>query len=187
MAEQDLGKFLANIQGALAVGGAMAAIPFFLALADLAPPWPPAIAGVSSALVFVTSLAVWEFTAAADIRHRRRWLLVSLLLILLALGAYLTLYSFWVESIPGSDIRVVRGFVCTTDALLVYKSQCPDLPREALQAAEWESLALWTRQSVTIARLGLVAAWLAFTIGLMAAVSAVVAGRKMSLPSAKAE
>lgn len=184
MADRDLGSFLTNIQGVLAIGGAMAALPLFLALADLAPPWPPAIGGVSAALVLVTSLVVWEFTASARVKNRRRWILLSLLLVLLGLGAYLTLYSLWVEPVPGSDLRVVRGFECNADARLVYKGQCPDLPREALESAEWEAVALWTRQSVTLARLGLVGAWLLFTAGLMAVVSAVVAGRKVSLPKA---
>jgi hypothetical protein len=95
-------------------------------------------------------------------------MLTSLAVAGAALLAYLLLYSFFVETVPGTGVRVVRGYVCTPDALLVYKESCPDLPRDALRDAEWESATLWTRSSVTMVRMALMASWLAFAAGLTA-------------------
>ena len=81
---------------------------------------------------------------------------------------------------------MIRGFVCTREALRVYRDSCPDLPRDALRDAEWETMVLWTRASVTEVRLGLTLTWLLFTAGLIGAVGAIVAGRKFSGGSAKA-
>jgi len=83
-----------------------------------------------------------------------------------------------VDDIPGTSLRVIRGYQCTGQAQLVYKDACPDLPTDALQGAEWEPTELWTRQSVTNVRLALAGSWIAFTAGLILMAGAVVAGRK---------
>ena len=67
-------------------------------------------------------------------------LIIATVLMLVGLIAYLTLYSLFVEPIPGAHARVVRGYVCTADAARVYGDACPDLPREALAGAEWEAV-----------------------------------------------
>lgn len=172
--------YLANLLRVLGVGALLAALPFFASLADLQPPWPPAIGFVSAALVLLSSLLAWEWTRRARIRNRRALTLVSVALTVIGLFGYLTLYSFFVEPIPGSHVRVIRGFTCTAEARQVYGAACPDLDRDALQNAEWEATRLWTRNSVTLVRLGLTATWLLFTAGLIGAVGAIVAGRRFS-------
>jgi len=170
--------YLRNLVKVLGVGAAFASIPLFASLASLQPPWPPAIGFVSAALVLLGALAIWEWTRRSKIRFRRRAIAAAVATTLISLLAYLILYSFFVESQPGTTLRVIRGYECTATALLVYKEQCPDLPREALAGAEWESVKLWTRSSVTIVRISLAAAWLLFTAGLIMAVGAIIAGRK---------
>lgn len=56
---------------------------------------------------------------------------------------------------------------------------CPNLPPDTLRDAEWEFLALWARASVTSVRMGLAASWLLFAAGLIGAVGAILAGRKV--------
>lgn len=175
-----LNAYLKNLVTVLGVGAAFAAIPLFAQLASLEPPWPPAIGTVSAALVLLASLFAWEWARHGRLGNRRRLFLVAAVLTLGGLFAYLLLYSFFVEPVPGAKLRVVRGFVCTADAQRVYQQACPDLPRDALRDAEWEVLALWTRSSVTWARLGLTATWLVFTSGLIAAVGAIIAGRQLA-------
>lgn len=174
-----ISDYLKGLVKVLGIGAAFAAIPLFAALARLEPPWPPAIGMVSSALVLLSALIAWEWTRRARLRNRRLLIVLSALLTLGGLFGYLVQYSLFIEPIPGSKERVVRGFVCTEDALKVYGRQCPDLPREALRDAEWEAPNLWTRASLTWTRIGLTAAWLVFTAGLIGAVGAVVAGRKI--------
>jgi uncharacterized membrane protein YfcA len=173
-----ISDYLKNLVKVLGIGAAFASIPLFASLAELQPPWPPAIGIVSAGLVLLASLIVWEWTRRSRIKVRRRLILLAATLTIGGLIGYLFLYSFFIEPIPGTHVRVVRGFVCTADAQRVYRDACPDLPREALQNSEWEAVALWTRSSVTWARVGLTAAWLVFTSGLIAAVGAIVAGRK---------
>jgi len=174
-----ISDYLKNLVKVLGIGAAFATIPLFAALAGLEPPWPPAIGFVSAALVLLSSLIAWEWTRRAKLRNRRGLIILATLLTLGGLFGYLVQYSLFIEPVPGSKIRVVRGFTCTDDALKVYGHQCPDLPREALRDAEWEAPALWTRGSLTAARLGLTGTWLLFTAGLIGAVGAVVAGRKV--------
>lgn len=179
--------YLKSIHEVLKIGGMIAALPIAAAVVGLSPPWPPAIAGVSALLILVASAVVWEWVKDARRTTRRIWVLSALFLTLSGLIGYLTLYSFFVEPIPGTDDRAIRGYVCTADALLVHKSACPDLPREALADAEWEAVKLWTRQSVTMVRLGLALTWLVFTAGLIATVGAILAGRKLKKPAASAD
>jgi hypothetical protein len=176
--------YLKNLIKVLGIGAAFATLPLFASLAELQPPWPPAIGPVSSVLVLMASLVVWEWTRRSKIRHRRRWILSGVALALIGLIAYLTLYSIFIEPMPAGG-RVVRGYECTRSALQVYGDACPDLPRDALQDAEWESVVLWTRSSVTIARMTLALSWLVFIAGLIGCLGAIVAGRKFSRGAAK--
>ena len=173
-----MSDYLKSLTKVLGIGAGFAALPLFASMASLQPPWPPAIGAVSSALVLLGALIVWEWTRRSRIRHRRRWILAAALITVAALIVYFILYSMYVEDVPGTDLRVVRGYACTQEAQLVYKQACPDLPSDALQGAEWEPTMLWTRQSVTAVRVGLAGLWLMFTAGLIMTVGAVIAGRK---------
>jgi uncharacterized membrane protein YfcA len=168
--------FLKKLLQVIGVTSALAALPLFAAFVDLQPPWPPAIAYVSAALVLLAALAAWEWNKSGVVRRRRLWLIVAAALTVGGLFGYLLLYSLFVETIPGSATRVIRGYSCTQQAREVYAELCPDLPRSALRDAEWEAVELWTRSSITAVRLGLTAAWLLFTAGLICAVAAVITG-----------
>ena len=177
-------QYLKSLAKVLAIGAAFATLPFFASMADLQPPWPPSIGPVSAALILAASLIVWEWTRKSAVRHRRRWILLGIALAVIGLLAYLTLYSIFIENMPQGG-RVVRGYECTRRALEVYGDACPDLPRDALQDSEWEALVLWTRSSVTIARMSLAVSWLLWVAGLIACLGAIVAGRKFSGRAAK--
>jgi hypothetical protein len=170
-------SYLKNLIKVLAVGAAFAGIPLFAALARLEPPWPPAMGYVSSALVLLAALVAWEWTRGAKVRHRRRWILAGTLVTVGGLFGYLALYSFFVEAVPGASARVIRGYECLPDAVEAFPGQCPDLPRESIEDAGWETTRLWTRKSITTVRLGLALSWLLFTAGLILTLGSVVAGR----------
>lgn len=178
--------YLKNLLKVLAVGAAFAGIPLFAALARLEPPWPPAIGYVSAALVLIASLLAWEWTRAASLRSRRRWIVAGLCATVAGLLAYLVLYSFFIENVPGASARIVRGYTCTAGAREAFPGECPDLSRDALEDSGWEAEKLWTKSSVTIVRLGLTISWLIFTAGLILTVGAVVAGRRAAKPRPQA-
>jgi len=170
--------YLSNIAKVLGVGAAFASLPFFASLTSLQPPWPPAIGFVSTALVLLASLVIWEWTRNSRVHNRRRLIAIAASLTIVGLMAYLIMYSLFVEEVSGSDARVIRGYECTRAAAMVYPEDCPDLPPDALPGAEWDSAQLWTRSSITAVRLALTISWLLFTAGLIGAVGAVVAGRR---------
>lgn len=173
-------EYFKSLLKVLGIGAAFASLPLFVSLADLEPPWPPAAAVVSSLFILVAAVVSWEFTRKSRVAHRRRWILAGLAMMIVGLLGYMIVYSLFVEPVPGTPLRVVRGYQCTREAALLYRQQCPDLPRQALEDAEWEAVVLWTRSSVTIARVSLAFAWFFFISGLIVCLGAALAGRKFS-------
>lgn len=82
--------FLTRLLKTLGLASALAALPLFVALIDLQPPWPPAIAYVSSALVLLAALATWEWNKSGIMRRRRLWLGLAITLTVCGLLGYLT-------------------------------------------------------------------------------------------------
>ena len=173
-----MGRFLQNILGLFGFIALISPVPVFVALADLEPPWPPAIPTLSSIILLVFAVLAWEWTRKSRRGLRRGWMVTSLVVMLVSLFGYLALNSYFVEYAPGSDLRAIRGYECTNAAAELYPD-CPDLPREALEDAGWESVKLWTRASVTNVRLLLVLGWLAFMAGLIGIIGSVIAGRQV--------
>ena len=170
--------YLRDLARVLGVGACFAAIPLFASFAELQPPWPPAIGYVSAALVLVAALLAWEWTRRAKLADRRRWIVIAATLTLIGLLFYLFLYSLFVETVTGTNDRIVRGFACTFEAKLIHANHCLDLPRKALEDVDWDPAALWTRASLATVRIGLTTAWLIFIAGLVSAVGSIVAGRR---------
>ena len=151
---------------AAAITVILAAITLAASVLALDPPWPRGIGYLSSAGIIAAAFAhrKWADTptnSGLPMRGGFAWALTAG-----GLLAFMILSSLFIETIPLSGVRVVKGFVCTADALAVYGKECPDLSRDALRDAEWESIVLWTRWSVTLVRLSLVLTWLAFVAGL---------------------
>lgn len=59
---------------------------------------------------------------------------------------------------------LVRGTECTPDAKLVFESECPDLPSDALADAAYDPAALWTAASIGRVKLMLGGAWAAIAV-----------------------
>jgi hypothetical protein len=171
-------EYLKDIAKTLGFAAGLAALPLFVAFAKLQPPWPPAIEYVSSVFILMAALVMWEWGRNAKRAVRRRFILAGMALTVIGIGAYLPLYSMFVQVEPSTGERIVRGMVCTPEALLIYPRQCPQLPSDALPSVEWDATQLWTQASILQVRMMLVAAWLCFTAGLVAFVGAVVAGRR---------
>lgn len=152
--------------------GVLAAAPLLAALGSLDPPWPAHFGAVSAVLV-AAGAGLAHAPGGAPLPRAKvlRWLIPAL--VLGGLIAYLSLVSLFVETIPGSGVRVVKGFVCTPDAQLVYGSSCPGLGRDALRDAEWEAPTLWTGASLLVARLSLVLAWLVMVGGMALAAAGI--------------
>ena len=152
-------------RAAAAALAALVLLPVVAAWLAFDPPWPNGIGYASAALV--AGGAAWAHFGAGPgaLVSRRLAKAIVVGLAVVAIG-YLSLLSLYVETIPGTAVRVVKGFACTPDALLVYGDACPALGRDALRDAEWEAATRWTGSSVMLVRIGLVAGWLALVAGL---------------------
>lgn len=148
-----------------AVGGSVA-VPFAAALASLSPPWPPAIVLITAIAELVALIYIYQFLKKARRKSIDRILAVSGLLLVICGGVYLAAVSLYTYQVPNSGERYVKGYQCTTDAAAVFKDKCPNLGLDELKTAEYDADRLWTARSITIARLGIVALWLASFIAL---------------------
>lgn len=172
-------RYLRDLIRVIGVGAAFASLPVLASLAELQPPWPPAIGQVSGALVLISALVAWEFVRGGTVLRRRRWVVSAVALTLVGLLSYLAILSQFVVTMPITEERIITGFTCSADAAAIYREYCPFLSIDALNDAEWSAEKLWTRGSITVVRLGLAGTWLLFTAGLICSVGSIVAGRKI--------
>ncbi|QJB67889.1 hypothetical protein [Parasphingorhabdus halotolerans] len=173
-----LKDFTDNMGLVIGLASGAALLTFFANFAGLDPPSYPQIKYVGAALSVACALIVWNKARNATVKYRSRMIAVCAILMIAGLLTYFFAYSLFVEPGPGPDIRIVRGYECTTAALAVFGNSCPDLPSSALADAQWDTRQLWTRLSVSIVEFGLVTTWLVFTTALIATIGAVIAGRK---------
>lgn len=173
-----ISAYFKDLLKVLGIGAGFATIPLMASFAAVEPPWPPAIGELSGAAVLIASLVAWEWAKGTE-QSRHFWMIAGIVATLIGLVGYLYLYSQFVDVVPGSTARILRGYECTANAKVVYGTSCPNLPSDALEGAEWESTELWTRNSITKVRMMLALAWLIFTCGLVIVVGSVVAGRKI--------
>lgn len=169
------GRFFPELIKTLSFGAAFASIPIFASMEDIQPPWPEPVAYISAAIILVGALVARELGDQATKQTRIKLLLVASGLTIAGLFTYLYLYSNLVVTLENGERRIL-GFACNEDAKLLY-DHCPHLRAEELAAAEYEPENLFVHGSITTAKLSLVAAWLLFTAGLVAAVGWAVAAR----------
>jgi hypothetical protein len=157
--------------GALA---GMVAVPATASAAGLTPPWPP---GTWIATAMIGAVIVALLRAPLQRLPRigvTRIIAITSAVLVLAAAGYLYASSVYVYQVPSTNARLAKGFVCTPEALLVYKNRCPQLGLDELREAEFEAERLWTPASVAIVRVGLGALWAATFIALAVLAAAVV-------------
>ena len=155
----------------------LVAAPLLAAAAALDPPWPAHFGLVSAMLVAACGASAHLGLSVLPPLSGRVLRRLVPALVLGGLVTYLALASLFVEAIPGTGVRLVKGFVCTPDASLVYGNSCPGLSRDALRDADWEAATLWTGPSLLVARLSLVISWLLLVAGFALAAAAIAPRR----------
>ncbi len=156
----DLREYLKNVRELWAWAAGAALVPFMANFAELAPPWPPAIVFVTA--MFELVALIWAYHSISGVSKAKVTVLLRRCMILLfvATASYLFLLSLLTIKIPGSDIVVVKGFVCTEIAASQF-SNCPWLIAEDMKQAEWDAALLWTTLSISISRVVIVLLWIA--------------------------
>lgn len=140
------------------VGGALLALLLGAAwLGGLAPPASP-VGWLAALLALLLPVGVVASGRAGWWTGRG----IQAGLLALALGGIAA--QGWLASnyvIEGSGgAPIVRGSDCTPDARLIYESECPNLPSDALADAAYDEKALWTAASIGRIRAMMAAAWL---------------------------
>jgi hypothetical protein len=135
-------------------------LPFGGVWAQISPPWPRGIPFITVAVEAATALFAFEVLRSSRVKIIHRVWLVTSLALGIILSSYLVLVSYFTYVTPSTNQLWAKGFVCTAEALLVYKSKCPDLGNDELKDAEYEAERLWTPGSVTTVKAALVISWL---------------------------
>ena len=147
-----------NALGRAGAGGAVLALLLGAAwLGGLAPPASP--------IGWLAALVAFAIPAGVIASGQVKWWTTRtvqgalLALLVAAAGTYGWAHSAYV--IAGAQgAPLVRGTICTPDAKLVYESECPDLPSDALADAAYDETALWTAGSIGQVKLMLAGAWM---------------------------
>jgi hypothetical protein len=149
------------------LAGAAVAAPFLASFVAIAPPWPTGMAAITSAVVLVVLIVVYQTFKGdeSNITRSIKWLSVVGLMLLVA---YVVLFSMFTIYVPPAKRSIVIGYQCTAEALLVYKAKCPLLTIEELSEAVFDEFQLWTRLSITIVRVTLITGWLSLFVALAA-------------------
>lgn len=139
-------------------GGAVLALLLAAAwLGGLAPPASPI--GWLAALVALAIPA--GVIASGQVKWWTKGVVQAALIALLVISAATYGWAHSSYVIAGAQgAPLVRGTICTPDAKLVYESECPDLPSDALADAAYDEAALWTAGSIGRVKLILAAAWM---------------------------
>jgi hypothetical protein len=143
---------------AVAGGGALALLLLAAWLGGLAPP--------ASAVGWIAALLALAIPAGVIGSGQIKWwtkrgvqgVLLAMLVAAAAVYGW-TSSSYVIEGENGAPL--VRGTECTPDARLVFESECPDLPADALADAAYDPAILWTAASIGRVKLMIGGAWAA--------------------------
>jgi hypothetical protein len=146
--------------------GASVAVPLVDYVAGLGPPWPwnnsvPVITSVAELLAL---MCAFHFLSRANRRITNRILFALIVTLLILFGGYLYFNSQYTFVSPVNDEKYVKGFTLRTDVTAVIsESYTSD---DALRGAEYRPEEVWTRTSITLMRLTLLALWLGSFVSL---------------------
>jgi hypothetical protein len=150
------------------------ALPTILSTASLAPPWPSQTAIVTTVLE-VLGIAFAYYYLRSRPRTARFVTIAGATLLAAVTCLYLVSINRLTYQVSTHGRLYAKGFVCSPDALLVYKERCSDLGINELKEFKYDADRLWTSQSITVVKTGLLALWLGAFIMMSALVGSFVA------------
>jgi hypothetical protein len=161
---------------------ATAALPLLAAVIGLSPPWPRGVAAMTAVVAVVATGVVFYMLKEASYRATKRVMRFAALALAVTACAYLVVVSLFTFQTPTTKEYWAKGFVCTAEALAVYKEKCPNLGIDELREAEYEAERLWTSPSVTTIRVALVLLWLGAFVAVAAMMGSFLASRSQAAP-----
>jgi hypothetical protein len=138
--------------------GASVVFPFIASFLSIIPPWPVGLNVITAVIQLVTLIVAYQTFSRNNQRITRniKWLAVLGLFLLLS---YMSLFTLFTIYIPPAHRSIVIGYECLSDAQRVFGSKCPFLTIDDLSGAVFDEFLLWTKFSVTVIRVLLVALW----------------------------
>lgn len=159
-----------------AVIAALLALPASMSLTSTDPPGFP---GGALVVTFINLLAL--VVAYRLLISKSRKVIAAAMLVggfwFLLLGAsYFLAASIFTYSVPQEEsVRLIKGFECTPYASTVYPTTCPFLGLNELKDANYEAEFLWTKRSISMMHLALIAVWILAYTALSTLVAALLA------------
>jgi hypothetical protein len=105
-------------------------------------------------------LAMQQWLRRKDAVSFRRLTRLACAIFFLTASVYLVTASLFTYETPTTHEVWAKGFICTSDARLIFKERCPELGLDELRTAEYQAERLWTGQSVVTIKLLLLTSWI---------------------------
>jgi len=137
------------------------ALPFAAAAGGLAPPWPRGAQFLTVIAQAALVVIVIQFVRSASRGAVSRCVLIAAVVLASTTVAYLSTESIFVYQTPATGEHWVKGFVCTREAVALYRGKCPFLTNDELRGAEYEAERLWTPLSIATVKVTIAALWFA--------------------------
>jgi hypothetical protein len=138
-----------------------AVLPLAASQVDLTPPWPKGVVFLTTlwqALALVLAFQLGQRVPRRVANKAIAW--AAILTVACSIAYYAALSQLTFEGGAARE-RLVKGFVCTPEAILLekYHRKCPFLDDRLINGAESPEQ-LWTTSSITASRLTLLSLWL---------------------------
>ena len=148
--------------------------PVLAGVANLAPPWPPAVVPMTSLFELTILIMTFQFMQGAKRSKINKVMISAGILTFVFVFLYLGLLSEFVFQEPLSKLRFVKGFNCTEEAKMVFPADCPFFTDDELAKNEWEAQRFWSLASITVVRIGLAVNWFLVFSGLAAIIGSFI-------------
>ena len=175
MALKNFFSFVSDFKGVAALIGKIALIaPFATLLLNIGPPWPnrTAVPTLTSLCEVFVLIYIFQFFTPLTKRALGKRLRLFFLLLIASFILYLSLYSFFVFNIPGTNDRDLKGFIVRPE---IAEMVGPGRSLEyLLEGAEWEPLNIWESWTIYTTRIALLLSWILFFVGIAGCIAVFV-------------
>jgi hypothetical protein len=183
----DFKRLLEEFRGlSMWAAGGSVVLPFIASFIAIIPPWPAGLNVMTSIFQLVALIVVYQAYSGvkrATITRNIGILAAALFVIILA---YMILFSVLTIYVPQGQRSIVVGYECLQSAKTVFGDKCPFLDLEDLASVAYDEFLLWTRLSIGISRILLIALWFLFFICLAALIGKfLVYQMKRKVPEAR--
>lgn len=155
--------------------------PIVLGLAGVNPPWPKSVTVMTA---FGQLLAmVWAYQTMRGKRDDpaiEAAMRFYLRLLIVFVGIYFSIHSFFVFTIPTDHELATKGFVCSPDAMRLddVARYCPFVPLDKIKDFGYETDMIWTGWSISVVQFLILAFWIASFFALAFFLAAFVVNRQ---------